>query len=597
MTHQYPTIIREITTPTLPGFITSCLNLVSAQPGFGTPSSLTEMVFRSFATLLPHHTTIFRPFTTQIRDATRSYLAPTISENIFAPLTLQESARFLCVVLHQTAAKNAAGEEWGKTVRGLIKAIHNTADNVFRAIIEDWESTSGHVSEQMDPGKELAGGGETPEDYPSWSGIFSGTERLTGLLETLTAYLLYPTSTAVTIPLGEVLDLISRILSVATQPPESAANLGDVRFNTAIDRDERDGLWGGMPQIHVSTLRIVTTLADSMPDSFISIAPGLLDQLAWLFPYGSSIPEFRSASYAPFAKILIHAGRSFDKSQVGKLGRLIRKCCNDIQTKGLEKSAAPSIENMGQNPHVNGSSNHNGDKASQDSGELKSEVDESELVIAAMDLLPLFLSQLPQHYLDISMRSLIERTAILSRHKDAMIASILYPFVGKNGKALASILPHLARQYNHEPEVEMLLRPRMPLVPSSGIRSMVDDAVNTESEDEDMVLSETVDPVPPAQYEQEPFAFAPSSIDAGPDLVIDSHHNTVSISDMPITSAPTLGPWSNVALSNILVPTKSGHPIETKGNEDITMDTGEKESSDDESIHLTMQLDTDSESE
>jgi pre-rRNA-processing protein RIX1 len=597
MTHQYPTIIREITTPTLPGFITSCLNIVSTKPVNSIQSSSIETVFRSFATLLPHHTTIFRPFTAQIRDVTRIYLAPTVSESVLVSHTLQESARCLCVVLHQTAAKNATGEEWGKSVRGVIKAIHNTADIVFRAIIEDWESTSGHAREQMDPGKELGGGGQNPQDYPLWSGIFSGTERLTGLIKTLTAYLQYSTSTAVTIPLGEILDLISRMLSIATQPPEMAANLGGVRFNPAIDRDERDGLWGGMPQIHVSTLTLVTILAEAMPDNFISVAPGLVDQLTWLFPYGSSTPEFRSASYVSFAKVLLYTGRSFDKSQVGKLGRLIRRCCNDIQTKGLEKSAAPSIENMGQKPHVNGSSNQNGDTFSQGIEELKTEAGESELVIVAMYLLPLFLSHLPQHYLDISIRSLIERTAILSRHKDAMVASILYPFVGKNGKALASILPHLARQYNNEPEVEMLLRPRMPLIPSAGLRSMVDDAANTESEDEDMVLDETVDPVPQAQHEQLSSVSAPSYTEARPDLDNESHHNTMADSDMSATSALTLGAWSNVALSNILAPVKSEHPIEMKGNENVAMDTGENESSDDESVHLTMQLDTDSESE
>ena len=62
-------------------------------------------------------------------------------------------------------------------------------------------------------------------------------------------------------------------------------------------------------------------------------------------------------------------------------------------------------------------------------------LDDTDLIVSASELLPLFMSHIPQRHLDISLRSLVERTAILSHNKNGMLASILNPFVGKNGKA------------------------------------------------------------------------------------------------------------------------------------------------------------------
>src|SRR6266487_1997570 len=183
MTHQYQTLIREITTPTLPTFVTACLNLISTKLSTrpsGIPSSLVETMFQSFAMLVPRHTTIYRPFVTQIRSAARFYLAPTLSDGLLVSSSLRESARRLVVVLHQTVPKNAGGEEWGKAVRELVKDVHLTADHVFRAVVEDWESTAGYAGQGIDVNQELSGGGRTNEDLPRWTGLHAGVERLTG---------------------------------------------------------------------------------------------------------------------------------------------------------------------------------------------------------------------------------------------------------------------------------------------------------------------------------------------------------------------------------------------------------------------------------
>ncbi|EPE30228.1 ARM repeat-containing protein [Glarea lozoyensis ATCC 20868] len=599
MTHQYPTLIREITTPTLPGFVTSCLTLISSSK----LPSLTETIFRSFSTLLPHHTTIYRPFATQIRNVTRPYLAPTVSESLLVPLSLQESARRLAVLVHQTAAKNGGGEEWGKAFRAIVKATHNTADHVFRAIIEDWESVAGYVPAQIDVNMALGGGGQTEDDFPGWTGIVSGTDRLTGLIQTMNSYLLYEASVSVCVPLGGVMDVITRMLSIAA-PSESSASLGGVRLHPGVDRDERDGLWSGMPQIHVATLALVNTLAERMPESLVTIAPILLEQLAWLFPLGSTTPEFRTAFYPAVADLLSRAGRSFNKLQVGKLGNVIRACCKDILPQETERNSFTPGETLGKKPYVNGSSNQNADTFSQQNGGLVVEFGQSDLRVSATQLLPLFLSHLLQQHLDISMRSLIERTAILSGHKDAMVASILNPFVGRNGKALASILPHLTRQYGNDAEVEMLLRPRMPMIPSVGRQHLDLDAdiqVDAVSyyDSEDIIVDEKNDFSLEGQHEQERPASHPSTsgVDFAPQVQAPSYRNTMAASDVFTTAVPTISIPQIAVADSSFARVISEPSMEAKGQEDIAMDLRGPESSDDESVHLTMELDTDSESE
>lgn len=512
------------------------------------------------------------------------------------PSQVKGSARRLLVVLHQTVAKNAGGEEWSKAVRELVKAIHVTADHVFRAVIEDWESATGYFGEAVDVNQELAGGGNGTEDLPPWKGVFAGAERLTGLLEMLAEYLKKETSTTVSVPLGSIIDVVTRMLSIAMPSSDSSSRQGSARLHPAIDRDERDGLSCCMSEIYVAAFELVNTIAERLQEAFMSLSQGILDQLVWVFHFGKSTPEFRLVSYVVLAKILQHVGQSLDRTQAGKLGSIIRSCCNDLLPVDPSSHTARAVDDAGKKSH-NHNANQNADTFLQNKNsvvELKLEV--TNLSVAARDLLPLLLSHIPQQYLDISLRSMIERTAILSRNKDAMLASILSPFVGKNGKALASVLPHLTREFGEHRVVEILLRPRMPLLPSSGINLITNDAIQEESEDEDM------------DYHSKP-----GSIQE--DL---SQHN-----DEPVVSQqPGLGPAPAINGSNDDVPTKlnfnhpSSHPITSydstsmvhamsepsanrpasspMGMEDTRMDSGE-DSSDEESVHLTMELDTDSE--
>ncbi|KAF7875006.1 hypothetical protein EAF04_002178 [Stromatinia cepivora] len=595
MTHQYQTLVREITTPTLPTFVTSCLNVISPKTSMNVLDvnpSLVETVFRSFAMLLPRHTTIFRPFASQLRAATRPYLASTLCDRCFVPLSVKESARKLVVVLHQTVAKNGGGEEWGKAVQDLVQDIHMTANQVFRAVVEDWESTTRYVAEPVNVNEELSGGARTPEDLSRWVGIDAGIERLIGLLEFLDEYLRGPTPSAVTIPVGSIFDLITRILSISLPSPMDS-NSGSVRLHPAIDRDERDGLWTGLPKVFVSVLQLISTMSATLEQGFVSLAQGSLDLLMWSFSSGRNHQDVRASTYSLVCKILPLVSQSLDKPRVSKLVPLMRACCKDLETSysGISSSEANRSQ-------PKGSSSQNADTLLHGSISTVVVVDPN-VVAAASSLLPVLLSDLPQGYLDISMRSQLERTAILGRNKEAMLASILNPFVGKNGKALSSILPHIARAFPNDDTVEILLRPRMPIIPAGGHNTAtLDDLAEEDAEDDVMdsiddaaVTRQRADVVDIPNFQSAGNeVLSPSGGKPDVGLGTSTQQGLPNQSGFEASAPPSVIPSARFPNSQSLAPTTT--------NADTVMSYDDAEGSDsdsDGSVHLTMQLDSDSE--
>lgn len=600
MTHQYQTLVREITTPTLPTYVTACLNLISSKSSsknVEAPQSLVNTIFDSFAMLVPRHTTIYRPFVTQIRLATKKYLAPTSSDDVYMSPSLKDSARRLVVILHQTVAKGGGGEEWGKSFREVVKNIHITADNVFRGVVEDWESSTGYIAEAVDVNQELSGGGRTAEDLPLWTGIDAGVERLTGLLEFLSVYFKIETSTPVTIPLGAVMDLILRMLSISIPTAsESASGRGGPRLHPAIDRDEKDSLWSGLPQVYVAALELVEAISDRLEDTFLPLAQGILAQLAWVFSFGKHFQDFRYMTYNVLAKILLQTGQSLNKAQTVKLTTIVRSCCRDLQGGSSLNSSVDGAPNTSEGN--GGVSNQNADtflhraiEAIEDQTLL-----ETDLAVAAAALLPIFLSHVPQQYLDISIRSLIERTAILSHNKKAMLASVLNPFVGKNGNPLASIVPHLTREFGHDAVVEILLRPRMPLVPVTGVRSIID-TFNDVPEDEEMEFSADI---PSTVTQQHLKSFETSSEPtATSTLTTNAAGNATNGATPTINSAAHQVPFASQVPTFTAPPTVSStiNAAIDQSHQDTAMTEEQDDSSDEGSVHLTMQLDSDSEDE
>jgi hypothetical protein len=130
------------------------------------------------------------------------------------------------------------------------------------------------------------------------------------------------------------------------------------------------------------------------------------------------------------------------------------------------------------------------------------------------------------------MRARLDRTAILTQHKDAMVASVLNPPPSKKfGKPAASILPLMARGFSTEKDVEGMLRPRMPVIRLGGQDLDIEDG------DDDMeVEDEQMDEEEPQSLERADDHFAGQELD---DLLETAGQAEIVVRDFAMENAST----------------------------------------------------------
>lgn len=457
--------------PSLPGFIVACLNLLkdprSAETTSEThaPSPHLLVVLHALSELIVMHATSFRPFLSQMQSLTHPLIAPTPSSieigNDPNSNSISESARRLFVLFHVCGPKNTAGEEWAKSVDGLITSVQRTIDKVFRSLIEDWTpsigASDGASSDLIED--VVSDPKPVPLTLPAWTGIHAGVERLDGLLRTLQAFLASTNATAVTLPLGQILNLVDRVLSAF--PP---GNGRIPRIKPEIGRDEREGLWAGLPRLQTSALGVYSLILSRMGSGSASLASTILEQALWIFESQCVNDGFRGAAYGLVSQVLSSFGPSLPRTHAASLSRCIRMCCEDL---------LPSVDSQSQGGQASFPETQrppNGFTSSNAGSYLKpvrNQVDisgtSSSVLQAAEGLLPLTLSNLPNDFLPFSLRCQIDRTAIITDKKTAMLASVMNPTSKRKGqKQTSSILPLLARAHPEALEVEALLRPQMP---------------------------------------------------------------------------------------------------------------------------------------
>ena len=474
LTHEHQSLVREITTPSLPGFVTACLKLVekpyssTAAPEYYVQSPLLPVVLNALSELIVMHPTSFRPFVPQIQSLTHSLIAPTPSNlgNEYDPTStstsIAESARRLFVLLHVSGPKNTAGEEWARSLNSVIISAQRTADKVFRSFVEHRTSSAEKYDVASPNLMEDVINDQIPSPLvlPAWTGINAGIERLDGLVHTLQVFLATATVATVSLPVGNILATVDRIMSVL--PPGSGRN---PQVRAEIGRDEREGLWAGLPRLQISVIGVCSLMISRMGDSSAAIASTMLEQLLWTFESQYRIDDFRKAAYGLVSQILSTFGPSLPRTFAYPLSRCIRMCCED-----LLPSVEPHLQDgQGSFPDAKKPSNQtisltNADsylKSATDQGDLSSTA--SHVQQEAERLLPSSLMNLPYEYLPFSLRCQIDRTAIITQNKKAMLASVMNPNSRRKGqKKTSSILPLLARAHPESSEVEVLLRPRMP---------------------------------------------------------------------------------------------------------------------------------------
>ncbi|KAM0562076.1 hypothetical protein ACHAPJ_002520 [Fusarium lateritium] len=456
----YQTLVREIATPTIPTFVTACIKLISSPKNgerLQTPLSVVETICDALSALIPLYPTTIRPSSSKLKTATRPYLAPTQSDEAIIPQSLQRASRKLVISLHHVAAKSGGSDEWAKLVDTLLKDLHSTADQVLRAVQESWEGSNGFTRSRVELDAEPNGGGSSADELPSWSGLNAGADRLIGLFQYLSDCLRYPTKAPVTIPTSALVDAASRLLLIARLSPKSQTWDQALQTNAAIAREEKEELWAALPDIHIAALHLIKALFQRLEQNAVSLAPEVLDHLVRVFKSGINLPIVRTTGYTVLKEILALSGPTLSKSTVDSLDPLIGACCRDLQQdaghlKESEKPAASGTDSKKNSIAANADLF----LQPQAAAVVPNPSLEPKHKAAAVALLPVVLSNLPQRHLKPSLRGLIDQTAIVTSNRDAMLASVLNPYKDQRGRVYPSILPHLTQQFPDDKGLEIL---------------------------------------------------------------------------------------------------------------------------------------------
>lgn len=518
LTYQYPTLVREITTPSLPSFITATLNLISVKPTSEPHRTLKEVtpfletVLWALDGLVSRHPTTFRPFSAQIHSVLIQILGSSGSGRFFSSSVVDLSQR-LFVALHHCAPKNMSGDEWTSACRMTIASIHRTADNVFRSVVEQWESTDPnfrHTPPSRDATQVVGDDGSNDLGLGGWEGMDAGANRFICLLRLLATFVSSRTASTVNIPIGAIFDMSARILSVSV--PKDGDD-GAVQKVAEISRDERDALWLVLPRIHAACIDLFTTILRTLKALSLSVAQTILEQLLWIWDAEKFHHDLRASSYRLIEQMLPLIGPSLTKPNVTSLGPIIRQCCQDLLS--IDEESSPSRERSttskgGKSKDHQGTANVDAflNPALNARNLGKADVRYPPYSDAHLAL-PLFFRYLPVEHLSLPTRAEMDRTAILTAHHDAMMASVMNPVPSVKGrKPVPSILPFLVRRYSEQLDVESLLRPRMPVILSTtaGVLPSMEEAEGEEEQEEESPSSS-----PEAQQTQplEPVRISP----------------------------------------------------------------------------------------
>ncbi|KAJ5378751.1 hypothetical protein N7509_011870 [Penicillium cosmopolitanum] len=503
LTYQYPTLVREITTPHLPAFVTAALNLVSTlvklpsgssrKPKPNTP--FLEIVLHAILELVPRHPTIFRPFGTQLRTLLTDILGA--SSPAYYPEPVVDVAEQLFASLYKCAPKDKSSSGWSNDCRSTIVSIHNAVDHVFRAVVEQWESVDGSlVPTKQNYSKEA--GNDRPDalGLPSWKGIHTGTDRIITLLRILSGFISMPSTSSVALPLGSILDLTSRLTSVIV--PANGQSSNGAQANPEISREEREQLWAELPRIHIGAMELLSQVVNVLETSSTSITQSMLEQANWVFRHERFSKDVRSTTYDLLQSLVSVNGPAMPKQSVSSIANVLRSCCHDLLPTSGESGSQVKSQSDSKSKSKAGPGTTNADSFLNPNlitlqvspGSSLSKIEKT-----ASNLLQAVLASVPSELLAASLRAEIDRTIILTADKDAMLASVLNPIPAAKGRgAGASLMPFLVRSYSDQMEVEALVRPRMPVLMTAPELDAYTE--NEEDEEAEEMDTETFDATP-----------------------------------------------------------------------------------------------------
>ena len=456
LTQGHQSILRELTTPMLPAFLSATLKILHRPSD--VKESLLLIALDALSELLPYHPSSIRPFLSQIRSCILPLLAPTPSSlvdsedpatvSVVATEAVASGARRLYIMLFYCAPKKTEAEEWVKAAKIVCDTIHITADRVFRAFIEDRQPITSYPKLPPLSTAETVGClGGSLMGLPGWTGIQGGIERLVGLLRTLKAFMATHTSFAVAAPVGSVLEVFTRVVSVLSFPNQSKS-----QFNPEIGRDEREGVFEGLPDVHTAAVDALGSMNWRLGHGAASLFNETLEQCLLLLRLERSSIPLRIAIYGFVSNALHRFGLTVEQHLRDQLSACVSIGCEDLLSSLIPMQESTEIT-LDTHETMTKDSTFRSSKIRQPLTDVQR---------AAANMLSSALTDLPDNFLSRSTRSQIDRIAILVQHEEILLASVLYPGKG----AWPSLMPLLARAGPKSLVTEGLMKPRMPLIQS-----------------------------------------------------------------------------------------------------------------------------------
>lgn len=510
LSHGNQSLVREMTTPSLPPFITACLRLskdskLKSSQDIIAHDSLLSTILWAFGKLIPQHPKIFKPFVDQIRTLVRPLIAAAPSTlqvesteaqriPISCPEIIAHKARDLFVLLNFCGPTTASSQDWERSLSQLVEGSQSTVNVVFRAFVEESESIlrNGSVSQDITSHGEIYQSRKDESDWPGWTGINAGLERLNGQVLTVQSFLECPTPVPITIPISKIIGLIDRILSIIP-PSERASRAGDpgTTVKPEISRDEREAVWAWLPRLHISTLALAERLVCRLDECSASFNQQLMEAVLYIFEQEQSHMNIREAVYKILPRLLAHCTSGVHRSLAPSLTACLRTCCDD-----LIHTRADTGSTQVYSIHPSKTSNSytmNADLYLQRPDTSSSSENMSSLQDVAASLLSAALVHLPSAFLPFSVRSKIDRSAVLAQNELLIQTSVLNVASRKGRKHQSSLLPLLSRHFPDSYSTECLIRPRLPPLQQNST-NLSDDSLN-EDADASEDREENMDPI------------------------------------------------------------------------------------------------------
>ncbi|KAF8463706.1 rRNA processing/ribosome biogenesis-domain-containing protein [Kalaharituber pfeilii] len=445
-----PSLAREITSPNLKSYLECALSLLSppssnrssaqpSAPAITDDPALLPACLRALAQTLSAHPTTFRPFVKRTRSIVAALLA---LPHTRAPRSGDAGG-------DRTNTASAVAAEWSRTLKCVLSDTHAVLDDVFAPILED-PALRGTLS---------------PSDFslsfppPSPS---TTLDRALLFLHIISTFFSLPTSAPVTAPLGHILLLTRRILSVSscTSSP-----------NPIHPTSSRDTLFARLPALHTATLNLLDTIVRRLSGLFVPVAMQTLEQVVWSWDGISAAAniEVRTAGYVLLDTLLRLCGRGIPRTHaiMKKVMKIADGACEDIAAAfgGLSDDRAALVASAASEKTAQGTVHHGNKRKKHKTNTTPSSntinTNPSTLADALLQtqstsiisnsnpfptsphpnipsaLLTTLLAS--STHIPSELRTKIDRLAVMTGNQEMMLASVLWPA----GWVKASLVTHL----------------------------------------------------------------------------------------------------------------------------------------------------------